>query len=212
MTPQEKLENFFFQFKSLFLRKGDTFLRAGDIPQGVFYLKKGYVRLYSLCSEGKELTLVIYKPGDFFPVVWTFTSKPSIYYFETLSRCEIIRATKDKFQQFIDDNPDVLDDVIFQIIERFQVALSRMESLTFGNAKSKIASALLIYSKRLGVKKEGGEIQIPVSFTHKDIANLVGMTRETVSIELKKLIDKGILIRRGKLLFVKKRSVLEREA
>ncbi|MEK7502119.1 MAG: Crp/Fnr family transcriptional regulator, partial [Patescibacteria group bacterium] len=189
MTPQQKLDQFFSQYKLRYYKKGETFLRAGDIPQGIFFLKKGYARLYSLSSAGKELTLVIYKPGEFFPVVFTFTAKPSIYYFETLSEVEMIRAPRENFASFIRENPDVFDEVNLHIIERFQIALRRMEYLTFGNANSRLASILLICARYFGVRSDHKEIKIPIPFTHKDIANLVGVARETVSIELKKFID-----------------------
>jgi len=193
LTPQQKLDQFFSQYKLLHYKKGETFLRAGDIPQGIFFLKKGYARLYSLSSAGKELTLVIYKPGEFFPVVFTFTAKPSIYYFETLSEVEMIRAPRENFASFIRENPDVFDEVNLHIIERFQIALRRMEYLTFGNANSRLASILLICARYFGVRSDHKEIKIPIPFTHKDIANLVGVARETVSIELKKFIDRDLL-------------------
>ena len=179
---------------------------------GIFYIKKGFVRLYSLSSAGKELTLVLYKPGDFFPVVWTFTSQPSAYYFETLCDCEIIKAPKDKFINFVEENKGVLYEIIDHILQRFQVALRRMESLTFGNASARLASVLLIYASRFGVKQENTGIVIPIPLTHKDIANLVGVARETVSIELKKFINKGIIQKTGRFLAVKDKKALEKHA
>jgi CRP/FNR family transcriptional regulator len=211
LTPSEKLYNFFSQYKLLQYKKGETFLRAGDIPQGVFFIKKGFARLYSLSSSGKELTLVIYKPGEFFPVVFTFTKEPSIYYFETLSDCEIFRAPRDKFINFVEENKNIVDEIIDHIIQRFQVALRRMESLTFGNASARLASVLLIYAKRFGIKQKDGKL-IPIPLTHKDIANLVGVARETVSIELKKFIDKGIVQKTGRFLVVKNQKTLEKQA
>ncbi len=212
MTPQQKLDQFFSQYKLRYYKKGETFLRAGDIPQGIFFLKKGYARLYSLSSAGKELTLVIYKPGEFFPVVFTFTAKPSIYYFETLSEVEMQRAPRENFASFIRENPDVFDEVNLHIIERFQIALRRMEYLTFGNANSRLASILLICARYFGVRSDHKEIKIPIPFTHKDIANLVGVARETVSIELKKFIDRGLIEKKGKRLVIKNRKALEKEA
>ena len=212
MTPQQKLNRFFSQYRLLRYKKGETFLRAGDTPAGVYFLKKGYVRLFSISSNGKELTLVIYKPGEFFPIVFTFTAKPSAYYFETLSEVEMSRVPREKFIPFIRENPDVFDEVNLHIIERFQIALRRMEYLTFGNANSKLASILLICARYFGVRSDHKEIKIPIPFTHKDIANLVGMARETVSVELKKFLDKGLIERKGRLLVIKNRNALEKEA
>lgn len=212
MTSSEKIYKFFSQFKSRSYKKGETFLRAGDSPQGVFFIKKGFVRIYSISSEGKELTLVIYKSGEFFPVVWTFTSKPSIYFYQTLSDSEMIRAPREKFVKFVKENPDISEEVLLGVIERFQNAIRRMQYLTFGDVRSRLASVLLIYSNRFGVRKEDNQIQIQIPFTHSDIAHVVGAARETVSIELKNFSDKGIIDHTGKFILIKNKSKLAKEA
>lgn len=212
MILSEKIIKFFSQFKTHAIKKGRTFLRAGDTPHGVYFIKKGYARIYSVSSGGKELTLVIYKAGDFFPVVWTFTSKPSIYYYEALSDLEISIAPRLQFVKFIRENPDVSDEVLKGIIERFQIALRRMEYLTFGNVSSRLASVFLIFVESFGVKKESGEIQIPIPLTHNDVAHIVGVARETVSIELKKFFDKGIINHTGKFILIKNKNKLAKEA
>ncbi len=211
LIPSEKLKRFFSQFKTFHYKKGDVFLRSGDIPQGVYYIRTGYVRLYTLSLNGKELTLVIYKPGEFFPVVFTFTADPSVYNFETLSETTLFRAPRDKFINFINENEDVLKELTLHIIERFQVALRRMEYLTFGNAKSRLASVMVIYTKRLG-ERRGKSTLIPIPLTHKDISNLVGVARETVSLEIKKFADRGIINYKGKYIEIKNIKELEREA
>ncbi len=182
MTPLKRLEAFFSEFKPIFYKKGDIILRPGDTPQGISYLEKGYTRLYSISSEGKELTLVTYKPGDFFPVVWTLTGRTSIYYVDAISSAILRRAPREKFMELLKEDSEIFIEVTMDIIRRFQDALRRMEHLTFGNASSRLASILLIYADRFGYKKDKGRIQIPIPFTHKDIANLVGVARETISI------------------------------
>lgn len=200
---QKKLDLFFARFKLINLRKRETFLRPGDMPSGIYYLTKGYVRLYSICEDGQELTLVIYKPGDFFPVVWAFYGGgPSIYSFETFTNAEVRKAPREEFIKFIENNPEVFLEVTKHIITRFQISLRRMEYLTFGTASAQLASVLLIYGKELGL----------IPFTHKDLANLVGVTRETVSIEIKRLERKGIIGYQGKNLLIKNKERLEKEA
>lgn len=214
MIPSEtqKLENFFEKRKPFYYKKGETILHRGDLPQGVLFLKSGYARLESISKEGKEMTLVIYQPGELFPVVWAFFGqKPSIYNLEALTNCEIVRAPREEFLDFIKENPDVLFDVTKHIITRFQLALKRMEYLAFGNASSKLASILLICGRNYGVTKDGQtELQIPL--THKDIANLVGVTRETVSIELKKFDRRGLIGYSKKLIILRDINALEQEA
>lgn len=212
-SSSEKLNKFLSSFRPLKYKKGEVILRGGETPQGICFVKSGFVKLSSISSDGDELTLVIYKEGEFFPVVWSFFggTRGSIYSFETLTQAEIAKVPRQIFLDFISANQDVFMDITKHIITRFQSALRRMEFLTFGNAKAKIVSMILILGKDFGfLKAKGIEIQIPL--THKDIANLAGLTRETVSIELKKLSRRGYLAYDSKVIVIKNKRALEKEA
>lgn len=209
---KNKLYDFFSQFKTLKYSKGETILRAGDLAQGVYFLKSGYAKLNSISQDGKELTMVIYKAGDFFPVVWTFFgTRPSIYSYEAIVDTKILRAPREQFIEFINTDKEIFLDVTKGIIVRFQTALRRMQYLTFGDASAKLASVLLICGRDFGVE-ENNKIEIQLPLTHKDIANLVGVTRETVSVELKKFDRKGFIAYNKKLIIIKDKESLEKRA
>ena len=186
-------------------------MRAGDIPLGVFYLKRGFVRVYSISKVGEELTLIIFKRGDFFPLVWAINNAVVDYYVEAMTACELARVPREEFVKFVKENPDVNFELTSRMLLRFLGLMRRMEYLVFGNANNKVASILLICAERFG-KKAGLQIIIEVPLTHSDIASLVGLTRETASIEMKKLENKGLIAYRGHLLVVKNLRRLRRQS
>ena len=209
-----RLDLFFHKYKPLHYKRGETILRAGDQPQGIFYLKKGFVRVHSISKAGEELTLIIFKSGDIFPVSWAVNNVPSGYFVETMTDSSLWRVPRDQFLGFVSDKPDILFELNRRMLDRFLGLMQRMEYLVFGNAPSKVASILLICAERFG-SKFGAKTIIDVPLTHNDIATLVGMTRETVSIEMKKLENEGLIGYRGKLLVVlnvrglRKKSLIE---
>jgi len=211
LTPSEKLYNFFSQFRLLHYKKKETLLRPYDMPSGILYLQSGYVRAYSTSREGKELTIIIFKPEDIFPYSWAISNMENKYYYEAMTSVEIRRAPKDELLSFINDNPDVLLTLSKRIVIRMMGIAQRMEYSLYGNAYQKIASMLLICAERFG-KEKGGKLVIQVPLTHKDIANLVGTARETVSIELKKFLSKNLISYKGRRLVIKNRKALEKEA
>lgn len=212
-TPiaQAKLENFFKQFRHFHYKKGDTLLHSGDEPSGVFYLSKGFVRLYSISKDGEELTLIIFKPEDFFPMIWAINNAPVPYYMEAMTPVEAYRSPHEDFLQFVKANADVLFELTSKILVRLGGLLSRMEYLAFGNAYQKVASIIHICAERFGESADGS-ITVLVPLTHKDIANLVGVTRETASIEVKKLERKGLITFHGRHVVVKSLANLRRES
>lgn len=97
-----------------------------------------------------------------------------------------------------------------RILTRFGGVLTRMEYAMFGNAQSKVASMLLICAERLGKEnKKGITVQVPL--THQDIASLLGIARETASIEMKKLQTKDLIGYQGKYLVIKNIQRLKEE-
>lgn len=197
-----KLDEFFSRFKKLTYKKGETILRAGEEPRGVYFLKKGYVRLYSVSEDAQELTLIIYKPNDFFPLNWTFNKAGYSYFLEAMGHVEVYQVPREEFIKFVKTNGDVLFELTSRIVVRMWGLLQRMEYMVFGNAYTKVASIISICAERFGVMDKEGVV-IGVILTHKDIANLLGMARETVSIEIKKLEKMGIITYQGRFIFIK---------
>ena len=207
----EKLNKFFSKFKKYHYKKGEVILRGGDAPQGVYFIDKGYVKDYAISKDGEELTLIIFKPEDFFPMQWVFNDRPNLHYFDAMSAVELWRCPKEDFINFIEANPEIFFELTGHITLRLSGILQRMEYLAFGNAYQKVASIIMICAERFGEKKANGWI-IHIPLTHKDVAMLVGMTRETVSIEIKKLERKGIIEYKGRSIFVKDSVRLQEES
>lgn len=208
----DSLDLFFEKFKPFHFKKGEIIQRPGDLIPGVFYLKRGFVRLYTVSLSGEELTLLIFKKGDIFPIssVFDFPIRQS-YYLESLTSCELERAGRADFLRFIKSDSEVLLELSSRLVERLGGMLLRAESFVFGDAKSRIASILLICAERFGKKiNQGVEIEVPL--THSDIASLIGVARETASIEIKKLEKKGIIAYRGRLLVIKNVNLLKKES
>lgn len=210
-SPVKKLEDFYAQFRAIHYKKGETIVHAYDTPPGVFYIKKGYVRVYSLSEEGKELTLIIFRPRDCFPITWAISDLPNIYSVEAMTPTVVFRAPKGKLQEFVESHPGVLYELTTRILVRLRGLMARMEQMAFGDAYKKVASILAICAERFG-KTVGKNIVIQVPLGHKDIANLIGLTRETTSIEMKKLQDKKLVDHTNHMLVIKNLKKLKKEA
>jgi CRP-like cAMP-binding protein len=207
----QKLNNFFSKFKKYRYKKGEVILHGGDVPQGVYFIDKGYVRDYSVSKDGEGLTLFIFKSEDFFPMQWVFNDRTVPHYFESMTAVELWRCPRENFITFIKTNPEIFLELVSRIMLRLGGLLQRMEYLAFGNAHQKVASILMICAERFG-KKSGKSTIIQVPLTHKDLAMVVGMTRETVSIEMGKLEREKIISYKKHLISIKDMHKLLQES
>lgn len=187
-----KFENFYKHFKTRLYKKGETLIRADDDPQGIFYLNKGYIRQYTISNLGTELTLHILKPPSYFPMVWAINGTPNVYYFEALTPVEVGRAPRDEVVTFIKDKPDIIFGLMSELLEEYAESLKRVEHLVFSDAYRRVISVLIYIAKHFGQKNVRG-VKVRHRFTHQDIATLVGVARETASLEIVKLEKKGLI-------------------
>jgi len=174
----------------------------------VLYIKQGYVKQYAVGKEGNEFILHIFIPRSVFPIIETQDQHE--YYFESLTPAEIYRASKDKFISFINSNQDVLSELKNQLESVYYELLNKLENKVFEDASKQIISSLLDLTNKFG-RKQNDKFIIQYWFTHQDIATMTGLSRERVSIEMKKLNQRKLITYSNHLLVVKSLQSLKME-
>ncbi|HLL60452.1 MAG TPA: Crp/Fnr family transcriptional regulator, partial [Candidatus Nitrosocosmicus sp.] len=127
------------------------------------------------------------------------------------SPVEVYCAPKNEFLEYVKKDSQAMTEVTNQILYDYAALIYRMQHIVFGNAYAKVASIILTAAKQFG-EKSGEDISVPIRLTHQQIALSAGITRETASIEIKKLEKKGIIGYKGRMMEVKNLSKLEEEA
>lgn len=207
----ELVDGFFNKYKIRRYGPKEVIIRADESSPYVFYIKRGYVRSYTISEAGKEFTLNIYKPGNYFSMNCVLGGVSNTHFFETITPVDVCVVPRDKVISFLEQNPEVLMDLTKRVLVGLEGVLTRMQYLLFGKAYNKVASSILLCSRRFGEKTHNGtKIQIPL--THQDIANLAGLARETASVEIKKLERMGIIASPSKRIVVLDEERLKEES
>lgn len=196
-----QLETFFENAQVLDYIKGQSILRPEDVPYGVYYLKKGYVRQYMLSPLGDVFIIHIYKPGSFFPLTWLLNDSSNIFHFEAMTHVTIARTQKEKFVQFLTSSPDVMYYTCQKLAAGIYGLVNRVGQLVLDDASTKTVLLLLYFAETFGKKSSLG-IELNVPLTHREIASWIGTTRETASIQMEKLIKKGFVKMRGRQILL----------
>ncbi|MBY9002309.1 MAG: helix-turn-helix domain-containing protein, partial [Candidatus Heimdallarchaeota archaeon] len=186
---------------SLKYSKGETILSPEDKINSIYSIKKGFVCSHSINEEGYELTLNIYKPSSFFPIVTALANVDSSYYFKAISNVVLYIAPVDEVIEYLRSDEEVLFDLTKRLSVGLEGFMIRTQFLIRSDARQKIASSLVMMVRRFGLK-DGKKVTIQLPQTHADIASLAGVSRETASIELKKLEREKVIERKGKTTIV----------
>ena len=205
LTPSEKLKKFFVTSKPIFYKKGEVVLRVGETRLGAFYVKSGYVKDLSVSSDGRNFNLFIFEPGDLFSYNWIYNKTPN----EHTTDCTAYEKAREELLQFLEQNPDVQFMISQKIVKRMNGLIQRMERMAFGTASQKVSSILSILAERFGKSTIRGVV-IPLALTQQDLSELIGISRETTSIEIKKLIDEKILARNSGIYTIRNPERLQK--
>jgi CRP-like cAMP-binding protein len=205
------LDIFFRKYASLIYQKGDTILRPEDTPQGICFLKIGYVRSYAMSESGKETTISIYKKNSLFPLGWTFTNVNNAYFYEAMTKVKIYRAPRDMFHKFVMKRPDTLASIFKSVVFQLEIAFIRMQQIIGTDAYRRVCATILLLATRFGHQyKKFISVDIPI--THLCVASIAGLSRETTSCIMKKISKKGMVSYHGKKLLIKNIEALRQES
>ena len=207
---RKKTDAFFQQFPPVNLKKGETVVEADRDLNEVYYLKKGFIREYTFSSQGVELTLHVFAPGSYFPMVDVLAGVKNRYYYETLTPVELYITSIEKMLKFFRGEPDLVLDLTRRLLLGLDKLLTRIEFLVFGKAETRVVSALLFLARHFG-RQKNKEVQIQYLFTHKDIASFAGISRETASREIEKLVRKKVIEYKNHLLLINNLETLKKQ-
>lgn len=195
-----KIQDFFEKYPIRNFPKGQILIYAGDNPPGILYLVNGKVQQYDISYRGDEVVVNIFQPPAFFPMSWAVNKTPNKYFFQTVTDVELRQAPPEEALEFLQVNPDVMLDLLSRLYSGMEGLLRRMAHLMGGSASSRLLYELLIESKRFGELDPNGSSRLDVN--ESELATRTGMSRETVSRQMRKLKEQGLLeiSRKGLLL------------
>lgn len=187
---RQKVENFFSQYPLVKYPKEQILLFPGDQTSKVYYIVTGRVCQYDISYRGDEVVVNTFKPFAFFPMAMAMNRFPSNFFYKAESNTEARVAPVSDVIAFMHEYPEVTYDLLSRVYEGIESVLNRMVHLMSGTARSRVAFELLVELKRFG-KRAGDKQYIEVS--EASIASRSGLSRETVSREMKHLKDKGLV-------------------
>ncbi len=212
MEVKTKVAAFFSQKPVRTYKKGEMIFMPGDPISDVYYVQTGFIRLYCLLADGKELTLNIFKPGTYFPIFLILNAISNPHYFEAMTPTKLSIIPKSDIVRFMKTEPDVLFDFTTRLSRGLHGLITNIQYSLFGSVHTKLISTLLLLSKRFGVTQPDGSVSIPIKLTHQDIANIIGVARETTSLEMKKLAKKNLIMDKQRSITIRNVRLLEKEA
>lgn len=167
-------------------KQSHVFLQ-GDPLENVYFIYDGKIKIYKSDINGKEQIVAIAKKGEMFPHVGFFRKGDYPAYAEVLESSTLIAIPISKFETVLIDNPELCIKVFKVLGEKIVDLQNRLEEQILNNTYEQIVKLLIRLAQNHGKEQEDGTILLKSEFTNKDLANMIGTTRETISRTLTKM-------------------------
>ena len=182
--------------------RGDTIINGIDEPEGIYLIKEGFVKAYSISRNGHANLLLIHEAGEFIPLPWALDGAHTTgLFYEAMTDVTVLRASKDKLRTAMGNNTWLSQEILKQAVNIITIYTQRIQTLEFRSARERIVAELIYVAERFG-KPRGKEILIDAPITHQDIADSINMSRETASRALELLFEEGLIGQKDHLFTV----------
>jgi len=187
--------------------KGATLFVEGQSPRGVFIVCSGMVKLSTSSADGKTLILRISEPGEVLGLPATITGKPYELTADVIEPTQANFISREDFLVFLREHGEAALQVAQQLAETYHRAIAEMRTISLSHsAGEKLARFLLDLAADQSEGKD--EVRLTLTLTHEEIAQMIGVSRETVSRQFADLKKKHLVQIRGSALTIKSKVAL----
>jgi CRP/FNR family transcriptional regulator len=174
--------------------KGQLLLFQGEVPRFGFILKRGVIKEYDINKQGNEQITWLVNKFEVFPFPWLMNANPTVsYYYETVTDCEVYILRKEEYFQLLTTNKEFLYAELKRQATKENEQTRRLAAVLNFKAENKLVNTFHYLIECYGDVISSKIIKLDISLTHQDLADLTGLTRETVSKEIGSLKKKGII-------------------
>ena len=162
--------------------KGEVIFSEGDAGDSLHIITSGVLKVVKYSKDGKTKTLAILNKKTGLEK-WLFTKEARSATVEALEETRTLSISMEDYEDVISKEPSISLQIIKSLSERLSKADRDIKILAHGDAKSRVACVLMDFKDN----------QNQVRFSHQEIGDLAGLSRETTTRVLNSLEKEGLV-------------------
>ena len=180
----------------LYLEKGEVVFRQGEIPQQLFYVQAGTVKVSRTGGAGKYQILRFVSQGEIFGYGAALADEPYVVSSEAFEDCEIWAIPLSCVRHTLLHSSEVAHYVLRRLSQELATADCRLVSLTQGHLRGRMAETLL-FLHRINSREEG-HLDVLAHLTRRELAALSNMSTAKAIRTLTQLVEEGLMVVEGR--------------
>lgn len=206
--PEAKLPTIQQLTRTRHFKKNHTLMFENDVSDYMYFIRSGMLKVYRM-HEGQEIILGIITAGDMIGEIETLTGDDYlISSIEVIEDVTVWTMSKQDFLHLANTYPSIYKHAYHILAERLRVVNRLIRYLAFYDVRRKTANLLMdLYYNFSENESSDGLIKLHLNQTL--LANMLGISRESMSTTLADLRDEGIIDMQGKYFKVLDEAKLE---
>jgi CRP-like cAMP-binding protein len=181
-------------------QKNQMIVRKGDPGTGMMAVITGRVKISTVSPEGREIIIDFVNPGELFGEIALIDSRERTADVVALAATQLLVLERRDFLPFLERHPRTCIKLLSLLCSRLRQTTALVEDSLFQNVEYRLAKRLLRFAAQFGESRADG-ILLPLQLSQREIAALIGVTRETVNKQLGAWQERGwVEVRRGAVL------------
>jgi CRP/FNR family cyclic AMP-dependent transcriptional regulator len=166
-------------------KKNHVILHEEDTNSFMYIIVHGKVKIYQIGNQGKEMILSVHGAGEFFGEMSLIDGKTDPATVAAMEHSVIAIISRIDFYFLLHSQKKMLENLLELLCSRLRESWKKIQMLNFNDAAQRIKMLLLILSEDYGEKTPSGTT-LRIKLIHQNVADMTGLTRETVTRVLDK--------------------------
>jgi len=208
---QDELQSVQISKTVQFYKKGTKIFLEGNKPQGIFCIKKGWLKIFKNGSDGREHITRLAFPGEFIGLKALLSGTPYSVSAQTMDDTILCFIPKNEFLELPLKYTEFTSALISSLSRQLVQAEAKMTLLAHKPVRERLAETLLfLYQSHKTQNFFSGEGFLNLS--RQDLANIIGTAPETVIRLLGELKNNRIITLKGRKIFIHHAEKLQKIA
>ncbi len=199
--PTDKLDAFHECGATAIYRGRQVVFHEGEPADGLYILCVGAVKLYQSDRFGREYILDVASPGDVLGELPLEPGEPYSVSAEALTESQLCYLPRARLLEFIQIHPMTGVRLVAALSKALASARRKARDLALKGAEGRLADLLMRLVRGEGAGVNGGA-QITLSYSRRDLAEMIGVSPETAIRLLSALKRRGVIALEGRQIIV----------
>ncbi len=191
------------------LRKGDVLFRNGEEGHSLYMITAGKIKIVRQSRDGDEMILAVLSAGDFCGEMALLDGMPRSADAVAIEETHLYGLNRKDFLAYVMNNETAVRAILAALSKRLRKADDSLEDIFFLHVGARLAKKLIELAVTNGFR-EGESGPIKLSVTQKDLAGMIGATRESVNKELRVLREKSLISLAGSVILIHDMAALKK--